>query len=227
MNSTKNASVLTKHQVKTYGPRAFPSYGPHALIKAHVRHDDRCNNGHNTFSITGEIYIPGKRDIEAGGRIHEHIAQAFPELAPFIKWHLCSTDEPLHYIANTLYHAGERDHWGLLKGEFRQHTSRGKYQAGGVEGVPCWELNMPNDLAREVYAHEKPAPVTLEWVAHGITGEGKARDLDAARSCAIWPEATDEQLCADRETLRAALLARHPALMAEFRAAVKSLGFVY
>lgn len=220
-------SVLTKKQVRTYGPKPIAGYGARALITAKVRYDDQCGNGHNSFAITGTVYIPGWNDIEAGGCLHDEIAKAFPELAPFIKWHLFDSTGPMHGVANTLYHAGDRDHWGLRKGEFRQHTSRGKIQAGGVEGVPCWELAMPKGLKTEVYAHEKPAPVTVEWVAHGITGEGKARNFDAARSCAVWPDATDAELSAEPAELRAVLLARLPALIAEFKRDVESLGFVF
>lgn len=223
-------SILTENQVKICGPKAIMGYGAGGMIIAHVRYDDQCGNGHNTFSITGSIVTNASRrrgDIEAGGCIHEEIAHHFPELAPFIKWHLCSSDFPLHYISNTLYLAGERDCWGLKKGEFRQHTSRGKYQHNGIEGVPNWRLEISEELPRDVYQAEKPAPVTLEWKAYGRTGEGKARELASARSTAIWPEATDEQLSQEPEALRAALMARHPALMAEFRAAVESLGFTY
>jgi hypothetical protein len=219
------ASVLTKKQTKTYGPRPITGYGKGATLTAEVRYDDQCGNGHNTFSITGEVRIPGRRDIEAGGCLHDDIARKFPELAPLIKWHLVSSDGPLHYLANTLYHADDRDHWGLRKGEFRQHTSRGPCQAGGVAGVPCWELRLPQGQAKEVYAHDKPAPLVLEWQPNGITGEGKARELDHARSSAVWPDATDEDLTAPG--LQQRLEARLPALMAEFRAAVESLGFTY
>lgn len=221
-------SVLTEKQVKTYGPRFIAGYGPGAQITAKVRHDGQCGNGHNTFSITAEIVTPASRrrnDIEAGGCLHDEVARIFPELAPFIKWHLTGTDAPMHYVANTLYHAGDRDCHGLRKGEFRQHTSHGKHQNGGVEGVPCWELKDPE--TREIYAHEKPAPVVLEWQPNGRTGDGKERDLNAARSCAVWPEATDEELTQEPEALRAALSARLPAMMAEFKASVESLGFVY
>ncbi len=217
-------SILNFHQRKRYGPRSCSSYEKGATITAEVRHDDSCKNGHNTFAITGTILDREGQDV-AGGCLHEEIAKYFPELAPLIKWHLTSTDGPMHYAESVVYLAGERDHWGLLKGEFRQHTSRGKIQNGGVEGVPCWELDRPE--AREVYANEKPAHVTLEWRAHGITGEGKTRELDAARSCAVWPDATDKQLSAPAHELRAALAARLPALMQEFKVAVESLGFTY
>lgn len=63
-----------------------------------LRFDDRCGNGHNTFTIT----------IDArnyGGCMHDEIREHFPEYAHLIKWHLVSTDGPMHYIANTVYHA--------------------------------------------------------------------------------------------------------------------------
>jgi hypothetical protein len=67
---------------------------------ATVRHDDGCGNGHNTFSVTGEY--PG-----GGGACHDLIVQHFPKLEPIIKFHLCSEDGPLHYIANTAYWVNE------------------------------------------------------------------------------------------------------------------------
>lgn len=220
-------TVLTKKQTKTFGPKPITGYGPGATITAHVRFDDQCGNGHNTFSITADIVTPASKrrgDIEAGGCLHDDVAKAFPELAPFIKWHLCSTDGPLHYPGNVIYMAGERDCWGLLKGEFRQHTSRGQ-QNGGVAGVPNWKLKVPGWRETDIYSDTKPAPVVLEWVPAGITGEGKERQLSSARSCAIWPDATDEDLTAPG--LKERLEARLPALMEEFKAAVESLGFTY
>ena len=198
------------------------------MIRAEVRFDDQCGNGHNTFSITADISSPKRRD-EGGGCCHKEIAEAFPELAPFVKWHGVSSDGPLHYLANTVFLAGDRDCHGLKKGEFRQHLSRGKLQAGGIEGVPLWKLVHPEgmEVEVEVYSHTKPAPVTLEWQPYGRTGEGKARELASARVCACWPKATDEELMQEPEALKAALLARLPALLVEFKAAVESLGLTY
>ncbi len=154
------SSTLTKSQVKIYGPIQYEERGITYRIRARVRYDDKCNNGRNTFSITGEIdRLEGKRWREdSGGCIHGEIAKHFPELAPFVKWHLCSSDGPLHYVANTVYLAGDRE-------------------------------------------------------------------LDAARRAAIWPDATDEDLTAPG--LEQRLEARLPALLAEFRKAVESLGFVF
>lgn len=148
-------SKLVRHQVKEFGPKPIAGWGKRALIKAKVRYDDECGNGHNSFAITGEIYIPGRSDVECCGMIHEEIAKHFPELLPFLKWHLTSSDGPMHYIANTTY-----------------------------------------------------------WAKQG--------NLEYARSSAVWPDATLEQL-QDEQALRH----RMPDLMAEFEAAVKSLGFEY
>lgn len=65
-----------------------------------TRFDDRCGNGHNTFSITADIR---GRGIDWGGCLHDEIREHFPELAHLIRWHLVSTDGPMHYIANTTY----------------------------------------------------------------------------------------------------------------------------
>ena len=97
--------------------RFYEENGVQYSIQVCVRHDDELLNGHPSFSITAEIR--GPRGFEAGGCCHGDIARHFPELAGLIKWHLCSTDGPLHYVENTLYLAGDRDCWGLRKGELR------------------------------------------------------------------------------------------------------------
>ena len=93
----------------------FRDCGNGEKLRVNLRFDDQCNNGHMTFSITGDIYA-GRRDV-GGGCCHELISQVFPELKGLIKWHLVSTDEPMHYLANTLFLAGDKDCWGLSKGE--------------------------------------------------------------------------------------------------------------
>jgi len=142
--------------------------GDNRKMRVTMRHDDECRNGHNTFAITADIYKGGCFD--SGGCLHDEIREHFPELAHLIQWHLCSTDGPLHYIANTAYHAGDLD---------------------------CWN---------------KP---------------GKDRDFDAARHCAIWPEATDDELSLPAPELAAKLRDRLPELLERFRAAVESAGFRY
>lgn len=213
-------SVLTKSQSKTFGPRTITLNGERIQVRATVCYDDRCGNGHNTFSITGDCKYPTESwEQGGGGCIHEEIAAAFPELAPFIKWHLCSSDGPMHYIANTTFHASDKDCWGLRKGEVKPIFS------GGDPTKPAMHFVVRNAKGEQVYpsaAKQSEGPFTCGFEQMTRTGEGKEPDLRAARHCAIWPDATLEQL-----QDKAALEARLPALMEEFRAAVESLGFTY
>lgn len=267
-------SVLTKQQYKSMGPRPIKGYGEGAAIWAHYRYDDQCNNGHNTFAITASVRVPRTRDEVAGGCLHEEIAEVFPELAPFIKWHLCSSDGPMHYLANTLHFAGDADCHGHRKGEpsswewvIRWNGFPIEWRGGSKFIKWCQEVGQAVVSDCEVIAIEHPKEPdgykfkpkytlggfpcerwhecpfdtereALQFLAAAKLGftvdkvptawsEGKARELDAARHSAIWPEATDEQLCLPREQLKALLEARLPALMVEFKAAMESLGFVY
>ena len=203
-------------------------HGKQAAITVALRFDDSCKNGHQTFAATASIRVKGARDDDTGGSIHGEIAEHFPRLAPLLHWHLCSTDGPMHYAANTVFHASDRDYCGLLKGERRQLRN-------GRTGLPCWQLkvddgtNFGADIPsrhESCDAAERPEGTsTLRWFPWWTIGEGKERDLAAARKAAVWPEATDEDLCADPTVLREQLAARLPALLARFRAAMESCGF--
>ena len=131
----------------------------------------------------------------------------------------------MHYVANTIHLAGDCDCWGLRKGEFRQFTDK-------KSGLLLWELTLDEvpgvrflTQNPQVASAVEPPPVTLQWKPYGREGEGKARELDAARHAAIWPDATDAELT--NPGLKERLDARLPALLAEFRAAVEELGFTY
>ena len=110
--------IVTFAKQKFKASRKFHEDGTRKTIIVSVRFDDDFKNGHNTFAITGEIWNPKHPgDSETAGCIHDEIRKHFPELRHLIKWHLCSTDGPMHYPGNVTYLAGDRDHWGLLKGE--------------------------------------------------------------------------------------------------------------
>lgn len=219
MNTTQTAelqaSVLVKEQKKTYGPKYYTENGRHYRITAKVRYDDQCGNGHNSFSVTAEIDSKwalldnlkeyGQWRDYSGGCCHEEIAKHFPELAPFIKWHLMSSYGPMHYIANTVYHAtqhGPTSAWVYFEDE-----------ANGIAKACMKYFDLPD--AERICKTAGYSMVVDEKTA-------KVANLEHARATAIWPEATQEQLL-DKD----ALLARLPALVAEFKAAVESLGFVY
>ncbi|NBS67494.1 hypothetical protein EBT31_01080 [bacterium] len=97
-----------KSQCRKLGPKVYTEGAQTYRITANVRHDDSCGNGFNSFAITGEIErkVNGVWRDDSFGCMHDEIAQHFPELAPLIKWHLCGTGSPMHYVANTLYWLG-------------------------------------------------------------------------------------------------------------------------
>lgn len=138
--------------------RPISGYSAGAYMVVSARYDDECGNRNNTFSITATVWNPRRKDdCEACGCLHEEISAVFPELAPLIGWHLVSADGPMHYVANTVFHA-------------------------------------------------------------------KQGKLDYARSTAVWPD-MPEELAADPEALKAALMERLPALLKRFRVAVEGVGF--
>lgn len=171
-------SILTRNQKKTFEREMIIDGEPCKMIVT-IRYDDKCNNGHNSFAITANLYDRGyirneafvtlstgkKRWLGSCGCLHDHIAKYFPELQKYIKWHLCEGVEPMYYIENSLY-----------------------------------------------------------WL--GLRNAPKA-DFENFKSTAIWPEAPLIALEWDEKTATAKLNERLPALMKDFRAAVKELGFVY
>jgi hypothetical protein len=265
-------------------PFTEKGYKKGSTITVEVRFDDEFNNGHQSFAITGHVREPGARDWATGGCIHEEIAKYFPELAPLIKWHLMDTSGPTHYVANTCYHASNRDHSGRAAGEpsawvdairfgtFPIHQRITKRFATWLEArIEFNKTTLRTNPARKPWepvavAHEKKPGEAFEfsdkWTIAGYDmkwhecpfdtraeaqefcdalraypvefvliptafSAGKVRDLQAARNAAIWPEATDEQLCVPRAELEAALRARLPGLIAAFRADMDAAGLLW
>lgn len=204
--------------------RTVKGYGTNGRMSVEIRFDDECANGHMSFAITATVYTDEsrrRRDCAAGGCLHEGIAAVFPKLAPLIKWHLMSTDGPMHYLANTLYHAGDRDCNGLRAGEVRQFKN-------GKTGQLAWILEATEKLPQYVDSDTQPTETaTMRYVPWNRVGEGKTRDFAAARSCAVWPDATDEQLSLPKEDLQTLLAARLPGLIAEFRADMERIGMLW
>lgn len=278
-------SMLTKNQKKVF-TKFYKEGGKQKRIDMEIRYDDECNNGHNCFAMTANISRKAEKNRwvwDGGGCCHEEIAKRFPEYAKYIKWHLCGSNGPMYYLENTLYHAGNRDHNGLLRGEVNHRHDKTSIKFGSfpklfdynklvlsvlrgeVDGVDIKNMQfMPiahgPDKDGYHYAdkytfvtdsekiskkwHECPFDTVgeallladmLKWcdyqyefvVIPTAWGDGKERDFDAARSCAIWPDATDEELSLPREELKQKLVDRLPALMEEFIHDVEELGFVY
>lgn len=117
---------LFMHQKWVSERRSKTVKGEKVLMHAEVRFDDNCKNGHNSFAVTGFGWYDNwkARDWDFGGCCHEMIEKIFPELKHLIKWHLMSSDSPMHYVANTIYHTSN-----LLNGK--------------AKGEPCrWESRL-------------------------------------------------------------------------------------
>lgn len=156
-------SILTASQTKSFKKVINKKH-----ITVQLRYDDQCNNGHNTFSITGET-------ADMVGSIHKEISRYFPEFRKYIKWHSCNSDGPLHYIANTLYHSNK----------ISIHQNK-------------WYFYLENKLIRIVNEEEKHELIKKYGdnaiFDEYFNPMSKESDLEAARQTAIWKDATLEQL---------------------------------
>lgn len=266
-------------------PYSEEGYRAGSRITVEIRFDDSCRNGKQSFAITGHVQEPRMSDWSKGGCIHDDIAKYFPELSHLIRWHLFDTSGPMHYVANTVYHAsnlangyaaGQACQWDrVIKfGSFPMTRPIKKAFSDWLESVRDAQTTMaktnPNRPAWPpvpvAVAHDKKpgdtydfadkytfagfeckwyecpfdtlndaqeyadalafAPFTIERRPTAYS-KGKTRDLDAARSCAVWPDATDEELCAPPDELKAALMARAPNLIREFRADMDACGMLW
>jgi hypothetical protein len=157
-------STLTKNQTKVYPWKVYTEDGETYRIRAVVRYDDRCGNGHNSFSITGEIQRKGDNGAwyaEAYGCLHEDIARRFPALAPLLKWHLCNADGPMHYIANSLFLAGDRDCWGGRKGEVKSWDYAIRF-----DGFPALQMRGQERFLQKIEELDDLAALEVVAVEH-------------------------------------------------------------
>lgn len=93
--------------------------GTDSTVTIEARFDDECGNGHNSFFLKAWAYEANKPKIDRYWRqlTEEAIAHHFPEYAHLLKWNNTSTDGPMAYLSNTLYHACDRDHNGQRAGD--------------------------------------------------------------------------------------------------------------
>jgi len=94
--------------MKTTPPVNFEENGIKYRITATYGIDYEFGRKHNHapgFSLTCTIdRLSGRRWVDhGGGWSPKSITKHFPDLSPLIQWHLVSTEEPLHYLANAGY----------------------------------------------------------------------------------------------------------------------------
>ena len=261
-------SILTKYQKKTVS-KLFTENKVQKRITVELGYEGECNNGHNSFTLTVEIRQKDRRirDCEAYGCLHDEVAEHFPELRKYIKWHLFNSDRSSPYIESTLWHARDSEHPTLPGGsplsyktvltfgdnpiqhsfnrDFMNFLSNIDFKTLEIRPIKHkpntisfdpkftfrgyadqWhqcpfdsELDAKNFLYALQNCNPKLTNVPVSFV------KSKPRDLDAARRCAIWPEATDDELTSPN--LRQLLEARLPKLLEEFQADMQELGFTF
>lgn len=117
----------------------------------------------------------------------------------------------------------------LVKIEHKKESSGYEYSPKfTLNCYPCEWYQCPFDDLQEAEQF-LTALHTLKWEVVEIPVDWykeKERDFEGARSCAIWPEASEEVLSLPSEQLKAKLLKRLPALMRRFKKDMRALGFV-
>lgn len=265
-----SAPHLFMHQTWFSESRPISGYGPGGKITVEMRYSDNPQNGHNTFAITASVVTAASRalrDVKACGCLHDDIAKVFPELAHLIRWHLVSSDGPMHYVANTVYQAGDRDCRGKRKGEpyawataltfgdnpihHKISDSFAKFLQDAAPGFELEIVSIASDKPKTFQPKYTFAGYADKWyqcpfddyltalnfltaiktcspkftTIPTLFSDGKKRELDHARSSAVWPDATDSELMAEPEELKKKLADRLPVLLVEFRAAIEGIGF--
>lgn len=127
MNGT-NAIIHRQEKIKVFDEH----YKENVNIYIQISLDDDCKNGHEDFSITGEVFkhtstnSKSDRFCITAGCIHDDILRHFPEYEIFIDLHLCDFEgSPMYSIGNGFYHLknNQKDylikHWQITEEEFR------------------------------------------------------------------------------------------------------------
>lgn len=255
--------------------------GQHITGYCELQYNDHCENGHNTFTLTGSFWEKDRPKIDkyvfAMGSCHDTIltlaknTELFDFLKKAVKFHCVTADGPLHYIGNTMYHASDKDYNGYRKGEacawkecivfenfpfhmsgkimnFKTFLQTNSMEALDIKAVPHKKdtnYNYPDNYCFSQMEEEtalkwhdcpfdslraaeewKEALQNHAWKIVKVPSrfsEGKERDIETARRCAIWPDATLEQL-----ESREALEAHKIEIMEEFHDfIVNDCGFIY
>lgn len=188
--TTREARVIKSEWRKVPG-----EWDPARVV---LRYDDRCGNGYNTFSIT----VESKNDTY-GGCMHNTVCKVFPEFAHLIKWHLCSSNGPHAYIANTLYFAVDNRVKAAEKLEKARDSLTVYVNANGYRSCESFAEQYMKDIGM------LKASISI---AEDRLKKACGPDLKAAQRAAIAPDATLEQL-----QNKAWLEARFPSLVHEFK----------
>lgn len=106
---------LTKEWRARLGPTMRPGTDDAVIVEVRW---ERGGNALPYLSITGEVYgrepVRGEKRITISGKsfwlhscgqVRDAVAETFPAIAPFLRWHLANAKGPMHYRENGIYWA--------------------------------------------------------------------------------------------------------------------------
>lgn len=214
--------------------REIPDSGAEPwLLRLRVRYANTMGLGTPTFWVEGESRTRESAcckvlSLVFDGELRTLAASVFPELAHLLPWIGCSVLGPACYPARAMWFARKIDP-GSNTHNFSQFPE-------GPDGPALWRYVMHVGGSGSINVGVEPIVVLsyqqpdalppFEYVPHISWGAGKDRDLASARMAAIWPDATDEELCQESAALEVDLLARLPRIVAEFRRVLATTGLV-
>ena len=137
-------------------------------VKVQIRFNDECGNGKNSLGISGEYFT--REGMESCGQIQEHILDCIGENTEYdwlklaMKFHLCDTNSPLHYIANTVYWKDE----GNI--EYAKLSAIANWDKEDPLYIPDEMFNMDNDSFKAML--NVRLPLLMERFKEAIEGCG-------------------------------------------------------
>lgn len=199
----------------------FPSLEP--LVKWHL-----CSVGGPMHYIGNVVYLAGEKDCRgrAKGEPSSYDTVVYFDDVPFPhkvgdkfwKWLQTINDFSVVHVEEI-----ER-----LKKPEDTFDYGPKYTLSGYMDDIKWH-ECPFDSKRyadDFLASLRQCKVRFDKIPTAFS-KGKERELDKARRCAIWLDATDEELSVSKEELTEKLNARLPGLLKEFKEAMLSCGFIW
>lgn len=197
----------------------FPEFAH--LIKWHL-----CNSDGPMCYIENTLYLAGDRDC--WGRAKGE-PTGFAKSVRFSGFPV-SFDLGEKFIESVEKSRGTLQDLEIVKVEHKNASGGYQYSPKYTFNCfPCEWYQCPFDSidkARELLTAFKTKDFEVIETPTGYS-EGKNREFEAARHSAIWEDASEEILSLPPEELKEKLLERLPALIAEFKKDIESLGFVY
>ena len=107
-----------EYKGKVYHARKYVCTAGHDTFKIEYGWREGLNKRGPEFSVTGD-WLHDNKCISSWA-IGDHIAEYLPEFRKICRWHCCSLEGPMHYIANGLYQ------WKRYKGRSKWEVKFGE-----------------------------------------------------------------------------------------------------